>query len=266
MSVDDKRSFWSKVCTLGGKELLKTASETLENFETSVEYFRDGGAFLPLSVWATQGYNVEDIREKSRPSDVRDHPVLGLTYRVRILSGGIMGERGQKRSSSAAASSSKKLKTVRGDDNIKVLADKSEEDDTESNSTPSSSENSSSSEKNRKSKKHKKGSKKDKKKAKKGKKRARVSKAEAAEQKKRDAENKKAVAANKKDAAAVIVKMEGPLAGLMVLVAKPGFSDLPAVIREPVTTTIKTWQKYMERAEQASGSDTVVGGIPSVKD
>ena len=42
------------------------------------------GSYLPLSVYAQKGYNVEDIRKNC--NDMMTHPVLGTVYRVAISS------------------------------------------------------------------------------------------------------------------------------------------------------------------------------------
>ena len=41
---------------------------------------------MPLPVWSNKGFDAEAIAEKSDPVDIRDHTVLGSTYRVRIES------------------------------------------------------------------------------------------------------------------------------------------------------------------------------------
>ena len=52
---------------MDGPSAQKKATEVLESFEAHTEYYDDGGQFLPLAVWANQGYNVEDIENKSQP-------------------------------------------------------------------------------------------------------------------------------------------------------------------------------------------------------
>ena len=42
------------------------------------------GKFLPLSVWERKGFDIESIKNSAGPSDIEDHPILGLTYRVRV--------------------------------------------------------------------------------------------------------------------------------------------------------------------------------------
>ena len=57
------------------------------------KFYTHGGDFLPLSVWATRGFNTQSIADHTLEGDKRLHPVLGLTYRVKILA---IGERGEE--------------------------------------------------------------------------------------------------------------------------------------------------------------------------
>ena len=66
-------------------------SMTKEDVEQ--QFYQSGGKCLPLAVWEKKGYNPDDIKEKSAAEDVREHPVLGMTYRLKILE---MGDRGEK--------------------------------------------------------------------------------------------------------------------------------------------------------------------------
>ena len=73
------------------------ANQMLERFEQHSEYYTEGGQFLPLSVWANQGFDVEAIERHSKPEDKMMHHVLGQCYRVKVLNKGIQGERGHSR-------------------------------------------------------------------------------------------------------------------------------------------------------------------------
>lgn len=68
-SNDDSRFQYSKVRAC----LVKTLS-VRKTVEDSVEHFSD---FKPLSVWATEGYNVEDIKARGRSEE---HAVFGLVW------------------------------------------------------------------------------------------------------------------------------------------------------------------------------------------
>ena len=73
---------------LKGKSQAQTeniVSEKAVKYQQKETYFDEGGTFQPLSVWKAQGFNVDDIVAKSAPCDVREHKVLGKTYRVSLL-------------------------------------------------------------------------------------------------------------------------------------------------------------------------------------
>ena len=53
--------------------------------ETWENRYQSGGNYLPLSVWATQGYDTQRIERLSRPEDVMENDVLGKVYRVPVL-------------------------------------------------------------------------------------------------------------------------------------------------------------------------------------
>jgi hypothetical protein len=124
------------------------------------EYDDDGGEFLPLSVWAQQGYNTAHLVDRCRPVDKKWHPVLGDTYRVSILKSGHRGSKGASKTDTLSAQPS----TASSSGQLAI----EDEDDSESSSTTSSA--SSSRKKSKKSKKTKKSKKVSKKQSKKEKK------------------------------------------------------------------------------------------------
>ena len=69
----------------GPKSLTKFMSERL--LHRGIHSQEDGTKheFLPLSVYATQGFDVELIRTKCK--DTMEHPVLGLCYRLDVFAG-----------------------------------------------------------------------------------------------------------------------------------------------------------------------------------
>jgi hypothetical protein len=71
--------------------------------EEHVEYYDDGGEFLPLSVWLARGFDPEAIRLNCRPEDKRSHPVVGDTYRVSILKSGHRGHKGGSKTDEISA-------------------------------------------------------------------------------------------------------------------------------------------------------------------
>jgi hypothetical protein len=108
-SQEEQQSFMRSVAHMTGPEAVARAKETYEHYESAGEYWNEGGEFQPLGVWGARGYDVARIEANSHPSDRRDHPVLGQTFRIRILSSGMHGERGQKRTSGMEASQPKKM-------------------------------------------------------------------------------------------------------------------------------------------------------------
>lgn len=134
-----------------------------------VEEFYEGGEFLPLSVWETRGFPKAEIEARTDEKDKKIHPVVGLCYRVKILSQGQRGVRGAKRGSRAtadgAASSSAgpapstrlALPDLNGEPRGLASDDADDDDDDASETTASSSTTSSSS--SRKKKKPKKSKK-----------------------------------------------------------------------------------------------------------
>ena len=159
---------------IDGPAAVKRAEELLSQYEEEEEFYVNNGEYLPLGVWAARGFDTKAIEEFTDEKDRRIHAVLGPVYRVKILSTGQRGCKGQRRSSNMtalqpAAQAAKKATGSLGDiAGLSVQeAASSSEDESESSSSSSTSSP------KRKSKKGKKGkkSKKDKKnKGKKGKK------------------------------------------------------------------------------------------------
>jgi hypothetical protein len=186
---EEQQQFWISISGMNGAESAEHWDVFVQTQEATTEFFKDGGEYLPLGVWAVRGFNVAAIELGSRPSDVMEDPVLGTVYRVRILQKGNSGTRGTvvtknlKRkapmqalppsgaSSNGAGSSGDGGFTVGGDGPMQAiqpppmaaLLDGAADSDSDSSSTTTSSSSSSSGDK--KKKKHKKG-----KKGKKGKK------------------------------------------------------------------------------------------------
>ena len=57
----------------------------MRRHETWEKRYQSGGSYLPLSVWATQGYDTQRIERLSRPEDIMEDHVLGKVYRVPVL-------------------------------------------------------------------------------------------------------------------------------------------------------------------------------------
>ena len=158
---------------LTGADAQKLLDELLVSSDTRSEYFQDGGEFLPLSVWAVRGFDTDRIAAHTRPEDRKEDMVLGLTFRVRILSKGNSGvratariSRGTKRGAPEISSVAEPVEQLALEDAVAKLAlanaaVKPPQGSSSSNgSSNSSSSNRSSSSSDHKKKKHSKKSKK----------------------------------------------------------------------------------------------------------
>ena len=84
LQPDVQQSFWQS--RANDKEALKrSVQDILVSRLVETELAKQEGPFLPLSVWASQGYNVQDIAARAKN---KEHPVLGLTYQVKIKTTG----------------------------------------------------------------------------------------------------------------------------------------------------------------------------------
>jgi hypothetical protein len=173
----------------GGANARKMLDELLESTDTRSEYFQDGGEFLPLSVWAVRGFDTDRIAANTRAEDRKDDMVLGLTFRVRILSKGNSGvratariSRGTKRSAPETSPVPVPVEQLALEDAVAKLAlenaaaKPSQGSGSSNDSSSSSSNSSSSSSDHKKKKKHSKKSKKDKKSKKQSKKEKKLEK------------------------------------------------------------------------------------------
>ncbi len=105
---DKQEEFYKAVAGLGAN----AAAEQVESYthsETHEESFIEGGTFLPLGAWQAKGFDVVAIESRSHASDVVMHPVLGKTYRVRLLSTAHTAKRTLHRDSTV----SKRAKKIR---------------------------------------------------------------------------------------------------------------------------------------------------------
>ena len=85
MQQDKQVQFYRDIASMSGDQ----AAEHFESFtqaEVHEEAYMEGGTFMPLGAWAAKGFDRNAIETKSLPADVREHPVLGRTYRVRLVS------------------------------------------------------------------------------------------------------------------------------------------------------------------------------------
>ena len=96
ISKEDQQAFFRDAKEMGGQDFVKKAEEMLNISEDiEAQYYQSGGKFLPINVWTIKGYDAVAIKAKSAPEDIREHPVLGTTYRLKIIE---LGDRGEKKS------------------------------------------------------------------------------------------------------------------------------------------------------------------------
>lgn len=106
---EEQRTFFKGLSTSTGVDAINKCKELLSKKEEHERFYECGGEFLPLGVWRTRGYDEDAIEAKSADDDKQAHPVLGLTYRVRLLKTGNRGLEGITRISTYG-SASKRLK------------------------------------------------------------------------------------------------------------------------------------------------------------
>ena len=105
-------------------------------------------AIFPLSKWEKDGFDVESIKEKSKPCNIRMHEVFGECYRVPLLWTGKRGAKGKETNQTWKANESKiakKFKDVMQSLDIPDMPDNAPLDNTPPNSNDSSSDSDSSS-------------------------------------------------------------------------------------------------------------------------
>ena len=173
---EEQRQFWIAITDMNGAESANHFEVTIQTFEDTKEYYSEGGAYLPLKVWATRGFDADRIAAASRDTDIIEDPVLGTVYRVRILQKGNSGcrttlttknlKRKLPQLALGAGSSGDGGFTIGGDGPLSstppplaALEDGSPGDHSSSSSGDDSSSSSSSSDKKKKSKQNKKGKK-----------------------------------------------------------------------------------------------------------
>ena len=83
----------------------------MKRHETWEKRYQSGGSYLPLSVWATQGYT-QRIERLPRPEDIMDNDVLGRVYRVPILGVWENGTKGRSIADDSAARPAKRRRNA----------------------------------------------------------------------------------------------------------------------------------------------------------
>ena len=280
MYKEARRQFYLDVTGKAANEAARVLEELIGE-DVLTDKWSEGGTFLPLSVYATQGYDIEKIRDNSDPRDVREHPVLGATYRVHLSSTAMVGSRSQVRRTTAKAAAPSKAPQPALTDNPQVLAIEDgnpDDDDSESSTSVSgSSSSSSSSGHKKKSRKHKKKSRKSKKsrkdkkdkedkKEKKNKDSAQSRKAKEAYLRAKEKEELKQHAANVKNAEQVLAKLGATAEHLESMIAQDPNSLVAPMIRDPVAAALEKFADLMAAARRcikSNGKDN--SGVPDAK-
>ena len=78
---------------------MQKATETISRYSMQETKWSEGGAFLPLSVWKTKGFDVDLIESTTDPKDIMHTPQLGKCFRVKILVTERAGAEGTHRTS-----------------------------------------------------------------------------------------------------------------------------------------------------------------------
>ena len=160
---DKQLQFYRNIADMGGDECVEHL-ETFSQAEVHEEAYMEGGTFMPLGAWMAKGFDGNAIETKSLPGDVREHPVLGRTFRVKLVSTSHTEKRTLGRDSKMTGLIKKKPRALLGGEEPLAIED-ARSDSSSSSSSSSSSDDKKRSKKSKKKSKGKKSSK-DKKKSK----------------------------------------------------------------------------------------------------
>ena len=171
----EREQFWKFARESNAGAIKEKIIFLMRRHETWEKRYQSGGNYLPLSVWATQGYDTQRIERLSRPEDIMEDHVLGKVYRVPVLGVWENGTKGRSITDDSEAGPTKRRRKAAPALPPPPAEEEPAADDPAGDSEPAedpesgeSSDSSSSSSES--SGKHKKKKKKDKKKKKKGKK------------------------------------------------------------------------------------------------
>jgi hypothetical protein len=82
LTQEELVEFWRKAKNAGTQQLRMLLVDSVVNRRVNKAEATVKGSYLPLSVYAQQGYDTELIKQHC--TDVQQHPIFGLTYRVQI--------------------------------------------------------------------------------------------------------------------------------------------------------------------------------------
>jgi hypothetical protein len=77
LQEDVKQAFMASLVGMDGPGAVAKATELFETYRVDEEVYKDGGDFLPLSVWEKQGWDTSRVAEFSPAADKKWHSVLG---------------------------------------------------------------------------------------------------------------------------------------------------------------------------------------------
>ena len=206
----EREQFFKYAKENNARAIKEKISFLMRRHETWEKRYQSGGSYLPLSVWATQGYDTQRIERLSRPEDIMENDVLGKVYRVPVLGVWENGTRGRSITDDTEAGPARRRRRTAApalppppaeeepaaDD---PAGDPEPEEDSESGESSDSS--SSSSESSSKHKKKKKKDKQKKKKAKKDKKDKEKARKKEREEKQKERERQREVAKKEREEA-----------------------------------------------------------------
>ena len=171
-----QEAFYTSVRGMG-QAVVQHHAELFHETRRVSEEFAENGAFLPLGVWGNQGFDQARIESLTPEEDKRMHPILGLTYRVKLESTTKADKKEVVRGSTLTCRKKRKaeddgVEDTPGGEPMLAIEDKASDDTSVSeSSSSSSSSDSKKKKKKKKSKSNKKSKKHDKKKSKKDKRR-----------------------------------------------------------------------------------------------
>ncbi|CAK0846524.1 unnamed protein product, partial [Prorocentrum cordatum] len=233
---------------LGDKDVVAHFREYMKGFEEHAEWHAEGGEFLPLSVWATRGFDMDTIKDMSHPWDIRPDRMFTNTHRVPIYSAGTAGKKGKRREGVEE----------RGGKRAKVAGAESDKSESSSDSSSSDSRRH---KKKRKSRTDKKSNKeKDSRKAKKEKEREKQTKL-------LEAAAKKQAAKALKGAESVRDKVQEMRDSLVTIVGNPNFAGTPPNVRTTVEEDNNKVQDIYNDVEAIirGDNDCTIRHFPDVK-
>jgi hypothetical protein len=80
-----KQNFMASLSGMDGPSAVAKANELLETYRVDEEIYTDGGQFLPLTVWATRGYDPSRVEAYSSAGDKKWHNVCGHVMQCAVV-------------------------------------------------------------------------------------------------------------------------------------------------------------------------------------